>query len=392
MISVREAYDLMMSVASPLGTETVPLREACGRVLAQDVVCDVEMPPFNRAAVDGYACRREDLGGELAVIEEVQAGQVPRKKVEAGECARIMTGAPVPDGADVVVMVEETREVGGGRIRFDGAKTASNISPRGEDVKVGDVILRRGTVMTAARMGALCAGIGRERVEVHRKARVGLVATGNELVEPWEQPPPAGIRNTNSHQLMAQVEAMGARGFYYGIAPDRREALLEKTMTGGEACDLLVMSGGVSAGVYDLVPGVLEDAGYQILFRGVAMQPGKPLVFGIRSGGFCCGMPGNPVATFVVFELFLKPFLYALMGHVFMPRTVRAVLEADFRLKKQERQTTIPVVFTGPDSVTPMEYHGSAHIRAIAGADGLLVVPAGSPELKKGTRVDVRPI
>ena len=253
MIPFDKAFEMMMSVARTLGTETVPLHEACGRVLAQDVVCDVDMPPFNRAAMDGFACRREDLERELEVIEEIPAGHVPRKIIGLGQCARIMTGAPVPAGADMVVMVEETRLGGEGRIQVDGARRASNISPKGEDVKVGDVVLRRGTVLTGARMGVLCAAIGKPGVLVYRRARVGLVATGDELVEPWEQPPAAGIRNTNSHQLSAQIQSVGAVAVYHGIVADRRDDLLAAALRVGAESDVLVVSGGVSAGVYDFV-------------------------------------------------------------------------------------------------------------------------------------------
>ncbi len=392
MISFDRAFEMMMSVARPLGTETVPLREACGRVLAQDVVCDVDMPPFDRAAMDGFACRSEDAERDLEIIEEIPAGYVPRKVIGPGQCARIMTGAPVPVGADRVVMVEESKPGGEGRIRVDGARRASNISPKGEDVKIGDVVLCRGTILTGARMGVLCAAIGKPGVLVYRRAKVGLLATGDELVEPWEQPPPAGIRNTNSHQLSAQIHVMGAVAVYHGIVADRREELLAAARRAGAESDVLLVSGGVSAGVYDFVPGVLEEAGYRLLFQGVAMQPGKPLVFGTGSGGVCCGMPGNPVATFVVFELMLKPFLYALMGHEYKARVIPAELESDVTLKRTGRQTTIPVVFTATGKVKLMEYHGSAHLHAIASADGLLVVPADTVELKKGSTVHVRPI
>lgn len=392
MISFEKAYELITAAGGVLGTETVPLNEAPGRVLARDVVCDVDMPPFDKSAMDGFACRRADLGQALAVIEEIPAGHLPQKTVGSGECARIMTGAPVPAGADIVIMVEDTEPAGPDRIRFNGSRSASNICPRGEDVKAGDRVLERGVILTPARMGILCAAIGARGVQVYRRPRVGLIATGDELVEPWQQPPAAGIRNTNSHQLSAQIHAMGALAAYHGIVADRREDLLEAARRAGAESDLLLLSGGVSAGTYDFVPGVLEEAGYTLLFRSVAMQPGKPTIFGTGGQGFCCGMPGNPVSTFVVFELLLKPFLYGLMGHTYEPRPNSAELGSDVTLKKGERQTTIPVVFPEPGIAVPLDYHGSAHIHAVARAEGLLIIPAGIRELKKGSRVHVRPI
>jgi len=390
MITFEQAYKIITAATRPLGTESVPLQEVQGRVLAQNVVCDVDMPPFDKAAMDGFACRRQDLDHDLNIIEEIPAGHFPRKIIGPGECARIMTGAPVPTGADLVIMVEDTRPEGETAIRFTGSRAATNICPKGEDVKVGDLVLPRGTILTPARMGALCAALGKPDVLVYRRAKVGLIATGDELVEPWQRPPAAGIRNTNSYQLSAQIRAMGATVAYHGIVGDRREDLLQAVHKAGADCDLLLMSGGVSVGAYDFVAESLEKNSYQLLFQSVAMQPGKPTLFGRRDHSYCCGMPGNPVSTFVVFELLIKPFLYSLMGHTYQPLIISAELEADINLKNSNRQTTVPVIFPEAGKVAPLEYHGSAHIHAIARADALLIIPAGSGGCKKGTRVHVR--
>ncbi|MEI7880180.1 MAG: gephyrin-like molybdotransferase Glp [bacterium] len=392
MITFDQAYEIITTAARPLGTESVLLQEVQGRVLAQDVVCDVDMPPFDKSAMDGFACRRQDLDQALRIIEEIPAGHFPQKTIGHGECARIMTGAPVPAGADLVIMVEDTRTEGENAVRFTGSRTASNICTKGEDVKTGDLVLQRGTILTPARMGALCAALGKPDVLVYRRAKVGLIATGDELVEPWQRPPAAGIRNTNSYQLSAQIRAMGATVAYHGIVGDRREDLLLAVQKAVTDCDLLLLSGGVSVGAYDFGAESLAGAGYQLLFQSVAMQPGKPTLFGRSKERFCCGMPGNPVSTFVVFELLIKPFLYGLMGHTYLPHTISAELEADISLKNSNRQTTVPVIFTEAGKVAPLEYHGSAHIHAIARADALLIMPAGSGGSKKGSLVHVRPI
>ena len=392
MISFEQAREIITHATHVLDTETVPLQASLNRVLAQDILCDMNLPPFDKSAMDGFACRRSDLGQELLIIEEIPAGYFPQKKVGPGECARIMTGAPVPSGADVVIMVEDTKPSGQNRIRFTGSRTSTNISPKGEDMKMGDLVLQRGALITPAQMGTLCAAHGKPEVTVYRRPKVSLMATGDELVEPWQKPPAAGIRNTNSYQLSAQLQSLGVEVTYHGIVADRHEDLLAAVRKGGEKCDLLLLTGGVSVGVYDFVTGALEEAGYRLLFKSVNMQPGKPTIFGTGERGFCCGMPGNPVSAFVVFELLLKPFLYGLMGHAYKPREIPAELECDYFSKKPERQTTIPVVFTGPGKVASLDYHGSAHIHAIARADALLVIPAGVQEWKKGTRVYVRPI
>lgn len=392
MISFEEATTIMMAAARPLGTEAVPLAGSAGRVLAEEVVSDLDMPPFDKAAMDGYACRSDDVGRELAVVEEIPAGHLPRRRIGPGECSRIMTGAPVPEGAERVVMVEESHLLGEGRVRLDPSRPAVHICRRGEDVRKGDVVLRRGTLLTAARLGILCAANGKPQVRVSRRPRVAILATGDELVEPWQLPPPAGIRNTNSYQLSAGLVRMGVEVVAQEQVADRRDAIVSAIRRSAVSADLLLVSGGVSVGTHDFVAGALAESGFDLAVQGVAMQPGKPMVFGAGPQGFCCGLPGNPVATFVVFELLLKPFLYRLMGHDHKPLAIPADLEQEVVRKDAARQLTIPVVFPAPGKVAPLEYHGSAHLVPLAQADGLMTIPVGVARLEKGTRVHVRPL
>lgn len=391
MILFDSAYELMMSSARPLAVERVPLAEALSRVLAENVSSDMDCPPFDKAAMDGYACRRQDLGLTLSVVEEIPAGYMPRKAIGPGECARIMTGAPVPEGADVVIMVERVEETAEGGIRFVGDSTSANIIPRGEDVRAGDVVLHEGALLTPACLAVL-ATAGAIRPLVARRARVGVVATGNEVVDPSEKPGPASVRDSNSWQLCAQVRSVGALPCFYGIARDESAALQALVAKAKQENDVVLLSGGVSAGKYDLVPDVLRACGFELKFESVAMQPGKPTVFGLCPDGYCCGLPGNPAATFVVFEILLKPFLYRLMGHDHRPRLIPAVFESDLRRRNATRQLTIPVVFTATGGVATIEYHGSTHIGAMCNAEGLLTVPAGVAEIQRGATVYVRPI
>jgi molybdopterin molybdotransferase len=391
VIDYESAYELMMASARPLGAERVPLAEALNRVLAENVASDVDCPPFDKAAMDGYACRRQDLGSALSVVEEIPAGYVSRKAIGSGECARIMTGAPVPEGADVVIMVEQVEEAAEGRIRFVGNSTGNNICPRAEDVRAGDVVLREGTLLTPPCLAVLAAA-GAVRPLVARRVRVGVVATGNEVVDPSEKPGPAAVRDSNSWQLCAQVRGVGALPCFYGIARDESAALQALVAKAKQENDVVLLSGGVSAGKYDLVPDVLRACGFELRFESVAMQPGKPTVFGIAPDGYCCGLPGNPAATFVVFEILLKPFLYRLMGHDYRPRPIPAVFESEVRRRNTTRQWTFPVAFTATGGVAPTLYHGSAHIAAMCAAEGLLTVPAGVAAIQKGATVYVRPL
>jgi molybdopterin molybdotransferase len=391
MIKFDDAFEIMMGSARRLGTERVDIDCALNRVLAEDVVSDIDMPPFNKSAMDGYACRRADLANELTVIETIPAGLPPKKAIAQNECAKIMTGAVVPEGADCVIMVEYTEGVAGNRIRFTGSSTTDNICLKGEDIKKGDVVLRAGRRLAAQHIAVL-ASHGWVKPLVSLRPRVGIIATGNELVEPGQKPTACQIRNSNGFQLAAQVENAAAIAINYGIAIDTEKAIEAKVQKAMAENDVVILSGGVSAGDYDLVREILEKNNIKLLFEKVAVKPGKPMVFGTSDEVFCFGLPGNPVSTFVMFELLVKPFLFKMMGHDFKPIVAYRQLEKTITRKKTERDSWLPVVFTSDNKVAKIEYHGSAHINALCEADGLLCIHAGASEIKEGTTVAVRQI
>ncbi len=389
MIRYDDAYERMMAAAVPLPGETVPFDQTIGRILAEDVVSDVDMPPFDKAAMDGYACRRGDLAaGQMVLIEEIPAGVWPQQRVQPGTCSRIFTGAPLPEGADCVIMQEQvTRD--GTEVRIVVPDTADNICRKAEDVRTGDRVLRAGSRIAPAHLAVLAA-VGAVRPRVARQPRVAILATGSELVEPDVLPGPAQIRNSNSWQLAAHIRACGAIPIYSGILADRDAviaAALDQAMT---EASLLLFSGGVSTGDYDLVPGILRTRGFTCVFDSVAMQPGRPTLFARKGTCYCCGLPGNPVSTFIVFELLVKPFLYRLMGHAWQPQMIEARVNQPIRRKASGRQVSIPVRFVSPGVVTPVGYHGSAHINAMAEADGLVTIPVGETGYNPGDAVCVR--
>ncbi|MBA7713707.1 hypothetical protein ES703_122714 [subsurface metagenome] len=227
---------------------------------------------------------------------------------------------------------------------------------------------------------------------VSLQPRVGIIATGDELVEPSRKPTACQIRNSNGFQLAAQVTNAAATATNYGIAVDTKEAIEAKLKKAIAENDVVILSGGVSVGDYDLVRGILEENNIKLLFEKVAVKPGKPMVFGVSDEVFCFGLPGNPVSTFVMFELLVKPFLFKMMGHDFKAVVAYRQLERTITRKKTERDSWLPVVFTNDNKVTKIEYHGSAHINALCEADGLLCIPAGAAEIKEGTTVAVRQI
>jgi molybdopterin molybdotransferase len=391
MIPFEKALETVLRQARPTGTERIPFQESLHRILAEDVYSDVDMPPFDKAAMDGYACRRSDLGEELRVVEVVAAGQLPTKKTGPGECTRIMTGAMVPEGADTVIMVEHTEATGRDRIRFTGEKTAPNIARKGEDVRTGDLVWERGMPVMPRHIGMLAA-TGCVRPLVARRVRVGILSTGDELVEPETLPPPGKIRNTNGFQLTAQVRAMHCIPHYMGIIPDDEKATERALSKALAENDVVVLSGGVSMGDYDFVPEIMKKTGVEILFRKVAVKPGRPTVFGRTDRSVVFGLPGNPVSSFINFEVFVKPLLYAMMGHDFQPPVHRLPLGTGFSRRKADRLEFVPVRMEDGGQVVPVTYHGSAHLQAICLATGIMAIPIGVSDIQKGTPVDVRPL
>lgn len=391
MISFEKAYDIVMESWFETGSEIVDMDQALGRILAEDVASDTDMPPFNKASVDGFACRRNDLDSDLEIIETIPAGKWPEKELSPFKCSRIMTGASVPPGADCVIMVEDTEILPSGKIRYHGQLTRENISYRGEDIKNGETVLNGGRLIKSSDIAVL-ATVGHTSVRVARKPGIAVISSGNELVEPGEKPGISQIRNTNAMQLMAQIKISGGRGSYYGIARDDEQEtliLVKKAISGN---DIVLITGGVSMGDFDFVPSVLETAGVKILFSKIAVQPGKPTTFGVHPKAIVFGLPGNPVSSFLQFELLVKPLIYKMMGHDWKPIILRLPMKEKFSRKFAERMALIPVQITDDGLVIPVEYHGSAHISAIPDAYGLISLPAGISSIGKNEIVSVRQI
>ena len=389
MIELDKAIELAIQHPVKPGTERVSLNECLGRVLAEDLFADRDAPPFHRATMDGYACRREDLPGPLEVLETVEAGKIPRVSLGKDQCSKIMTGAMVPEGADCVIMQEQVRTGPDGRILFEGDTTETHIDPRGQDLKEGDLLLQKGTLVTPGHTGII-ASTGKLDVTVTRKIRVGVLATGSELVEPELKPQGAQIRNSNSHQLSAQVVRSGHLSDILGIAEDRRETIAEKITESLSRVDLLLVTGGASVGELDLVPGVLKDLGFRLVFDRVAIQPGKPVCFAHRNGQVCYGLSGNPVSSFVQFELLVRPYLDYSTGMNPVHRRIRIRMGKGYRRKRSDRPFYLPVFISSKGTCNPVEYHGSGHLHALAGVEGFAEIAAGKMITRKGDLVYVR--
>jgi molybdopterin molybdotransferase len=391
IISFEKAFMTVINSAFSTGTERVSFTDSLNRVLAEDISSDIDIPPFNKATVDGFACRKSDLGIELDIIETIAAGNWPEKKISENQCSRIMTGAAVPEGADIVFMVEDSMILPSGKVRYTGTFSRENISIRGEDIKNGDSVLKPGKLIRPQDI-AVMASVGCTKVIVSKMPRVAVISSGDELVEPDDKPGISQIRNTNAYQLMAQIQRAGARGKYLGIARDDEEATYNIVKRAISECDLVLITGGVSMGDFDFVPSVLERAGVRILFSRVNVQPGKPTTFGIHPEALVFGLPGNPVSSFIQFELLVRPLISKMMGNQFTPVTIPLPMKDSFSRKSADRQAWIPVIITKDGLISPIEYHGSAHISALALADGIIALPVGKKTIEKGELIGVRPI
>jgi molybdopterin molybdotransferase len=397
MISVAEARESILNRLKPLAAERISLSPSVlGWVLAEDVASDLDLPPRDKAMMDGYAVRRADLPegrGTLKVIEEITAGRTPQHSLGAGQAARIMTGAPVPTGADAVVMVEYTRLTDDSRVTIEDkpAPVGQHIMPRGREMRSGEIVLNSGLVLGPVALGLLAA-VGRTEAMLVPAPKVAVIATGDELVEAGTKPEGAQIRNSNGPMLAAMVARAGGRQNYLGIGRDTREelrALIER----GLQSDVLLLSGGVSAGTLDLVPGVLQEAGVAAHFHRVAMKPGKPIFFGTGPRGTAVfGLPGNPVSSLVCFELFVRPALRKLGGHMsFSTEPVRASLAVDFR-HRSDRPTYHPALLEETPAgrtIRPVAWLGSADLKALAHANSLVLFPPGEGTLGAGQTFDV---
>jgi molybdopterin molybdotransferase len=394
-LSVTKAQKCILGSVSKPGIETVRLEQSLGRVLAEDVRANRDLPPYDVSAMDGYAVRSADLAhvpANLAIIEDIKAGDMPGKTVKAGQCSRIMTGAPVPQGADAVIRVEDTQAQTDGKVQIGVAvKRGNDIRLRGEGMRNGEAVLAAGTEITPGVTGIL-ATVKCAQVQVYPLPRVAILSTGNELEDMDDPVDPNKIPNSNSYALMAQLQALGIEPDLLGIARDD-PAELEEYLQRGLRFDVLLVSGGTSVGVHDYVRPVVESLGVKMKFWRVAMKPGHPIAFGTAEKCIVFGLPGNPVSSMVCFEEFVVPALRCMMGHVRLHRrTITARLTHD--LKHQPGRTEfVRVTLAGEKdgyAATSTGAQGSGMLLSMARADGLMVVPAESTGLVSGERVTVQ--
>lgn len=398
MLPVGEALRIVLSHCRRLPPEMLPLNAAAlGLVLAEDVASDLDSPPFDKSLMDGYAVRAADLHdgrATLPVAGEVTAGQMP-PALSPGQAIRIMTGAPIPAGADCVVRIEQTRLLVDGRVSIESSppKAGQFILRRAAEMKAGDVVMAAGEVLGPQELGLL-AGVGRTTAKVIPAPAVSILSTGDELVEANQTPRGGQIRNSNGPMLTGQVTRAGGVPRYLGIGRDD-EAALKSLIRQELQSPILILSGGVSMGKLDLVPGVLKNLGMESHFHQVEMKPGKPLLFGACGQTLVFGLPGNPVSSFCCFELFVRPAIRSLAGHANPgPNWQQAKVAEQFQYST-DRPTYHPAILEnidGTNCVRQVPWFGSPDLRALTKANALMLLAAGSQTYMAGSNLPVLPL
>ena len=397
-IKVDEARKIILEKIKVQGTEKVSISEALGRILSEDIIARRNNPPMDNSAMDGYALKAKDI--ELAtsenpikleIIEDLAAGYSPKMSIQSGQAVRIMTGAPIPEGADAVIMQEDTERNENSVQVKDKAEIRENIRDAGEDVREGETVIKKGAKLLPAHIGMM-AVVGRSSVLVGRRPSVAILSTGDEIKDLDDSLSGPCIYNSNGYMLAAQVKSAGGIPSYLGIARDNEEDLMEK-FNWALQCDMVVSSGGVSVGDYDLVKASLKKMGQEMLFWKVAMKPGKPLAFGRIDNVPIFGLPGNPVSSFVSFEQFVRPSIRKMMGASQLSHLLVQAKLTHTVHKKAGRQHFLSAYVkweNGTCTVSPTQEQGSGILKSTVNANGLLIFPLELTEMTKGTEVTVQ--
>lgn len=409
MLTIEEALRLIVEKALPLPSQRLPLAEVAGLVLAEDIASEVNSPPYDKALMDGYAVRSADREPQRRILEEIAAGDVPRLALTPGTASRIMTGAPLPDGSDAVVQVELTELIGDSVVCIQNVDVAPgrNMLRLGTSLRVGDTVLKKGAKLRAIEVGVL-AEIGRGMVTAIPRPKVAVLATGNELVPVGDRPATGQIRNSNGPMLVASAIRAEAEAIELGIARDNHQDLASWIKQGLSA-DVLILSGGVSAGKFDLVPQVLGELGVEQVFHKISLRPGKPLWFGVKDDNnrrtLVFALPGNPVSSLVCVELFARPAIEILAGRGFAEwATIEGKLTHGYdhaggraaclpaRLSAKSRKAKHASTEHLPLKVEILPWHGSADIATLTQANALALFPVEARRFEPGELLDVFPL
>jgi molybdopterin molybdotransferase len=392
-IEMETAQDLLLSRVKPAVSTTIPLFGSSGRVLSADIVSEYNLPPFDRSPLDAYAMRAADIKNagkdspvRLKVLEEIGAGYVAVHKVTSGTTIKVMTGAPIPEGADVIIKYEDVTREGDWIKVYQAMKPGSNIVRAGEDVKAGEVVAKKGTRISPA-MEGLLSGIGVNQVEVYQQIKTAILSTGDELLSPGEKLLPGKIYNSNMYSLAARCRELGSQTILLGTVDDKVEVIADKILEGIENADIVITSGGVSVGDYDLVQKALKLIGADIIFWMVAMKPGSPIIAAQKDGKIIFGLSGNPAAAIVTFDLIVSPVIKKMSGEKnYMPVKIQVILGQDYPKASPQRRFLRGRLkkVNGVDQVMLNGAQDNGILKSMLGCNVLIEIPEDSPPIKAG--------
>lgn len=395
-IDFKTARQILLDRVEPVKTENIELSASAGRVLAESVTAAENVPPFDRSPYDGYAFRAADSVSAsketpvtLTILEEVPAGAVPTKECVPGTATKILTGAPIPQGADAVTMYERTEFTAETVTIFAPAKPGENIIYAGEDVKCGAILTEAGGIIDAGTMGTL-ASQGIANPLVYKIPKIGIISTGNEVVDLGQPLAPGKIYNSNRYTLTAAVTAIGCEPVFLGIAGDTSEGIAELLVKGLETCDAILTTGGVSVGDYDMTPVAMEQAGVEILFRGVDLKPGMACAYGVKDGKIICGLSGNPASSLINYYAVALPALKKLTGlRNAIPEEIEVVLNNGFKKKSPGTRLLRGTLdlSSGEARMSLPKEQGNVMLNSIIGCNMMAIVPAGSGPIEAGTKL-----
>lgn len=392
MLTYEQALQEILKHAYNLAARKTPIEEAVGKILAEDIFSQIDMPLFDKSAMDGYALRASntaDIPVQLKCLGTIQAGEVFTQSLKSGCCIKIMTGAPMPKGADSVVMVEDTEQQESNMIIKRSVKPGENVCVKAEDITKGSKMFSKGNLISISDI-ALLATIGRRFVKTIDSPSVAVLNTGGEIIPVGRKLSQNKIYNSNGPQLCALLRQDGITPRYLGIAKDE-PVILKKMISQGLTCDILLISGGVSMGDYDLVPGILKQMGVKQLFHKVNIKPGKPLFFGVKNRKLIFGIPGNPVSNFLAYQIFVRPVIRKMMGiEDYTLKIKKGILKSEFRQKPGRKHFVLSKVVQSKNTyyVYPLPGHGSADIAALSTADAFMLVDGTISKIKQNSEVE----
>jgi len=391
MNKFEQIQETINSFQLAFDSEEVTLDEAFNRALREDIIADMDMPPFHKSAMDGYACHFDDIESDLEVLEVVQAGMIPSKTVGKNQCVKIMTGAAIPAGCDCVFKVEDSETTDEKHVRCLNPKTFHNICFQGEDYREGDILIKSGTIVNTPQMAVL-AGAGYSKVKVTKRPKISVISTGTELVHPHEKPKPGQIRNSNTNQIITQLIKMNLEVVETLLLADDYENIKLRFLQALEKSDIIIFTGGASVGDFDFIPELLKELDFKIYWDRTGMKPGNPMTFSQKENKYVIGLSGNPVSSMTQFEFIAKPLIYKLLGANYKVFRIKSTMNFEYSRKKADRLAIVPVIINEEGTIDKIPFHGSAHINALVSANALLEVPMDVSEYKIGSLAYVRPL